>query len=173
MLVYFISASVADGFVFGDNAGDCLRYSRRSQYVKYAVSASQEGILVSDKNQSSYIKPFVDKLDQKIMFAEKSWGNYRVLDVNEDSMTIKVSLKQRSKMNYHSHQYRDEVWTVISGKGIAVINGKKTEISPGDVVKMPAGCKHMVEAITALEMIEVQCGRDISVTDKVKFDCEV
>ena len=38
------------------------------------VSASPEGILVSDKEQSSYIKPFVDKLKQEIMFAEKSWG---------------------------------------------------------------------------------------------------
>lgn len=132
------------------------------------VSASPEGILVSDKNQSSYIKPYVDTLDQKIMFAEKSWGNYRVLDVSENSMTIKVSLKQGSKMNYHSHQYRDEVWTVISGTGIAVVDGTEMEVNAGDVIKMPAGCKHMVEAKTALEMIEVQCGKDISVTDKMK-----
>ena len=52
------------------------------------VSASPEGILVSDKEQSSYIKPFVDAIDQQIMFAEKSWGSYRVLDVEEDSMTV-------------------------------------------------------------------------------------
>lgn len=134
------------------------------------VSASPEGILVSDKNQSSYIKPFVDTLNQKIMFAEKSWGNYRVLDVNEDSMTIKVSLKQGSKMNYHSHQYRDEVWTVISGKGIVTVDEKEREVIAGTVVKMPAGCKHMVEAKTALEIIEVQCGKDISVTDKIKYN---
>lgn len=38
---------------------------------------SPEGILVSDKNQSSYIKPFVDDINQQIMFAEKSWGNFR------------------------------------------------------------------------------------------------
>ena len=134
------------------------------------VSASPEGILVSDKNQSSYIKPFVDTLDQKIMFAEKSWGNYRVLDISEDSMTIKVSLKPSSKMNYHSHQYRDEVWTVISGTGIATVDGKEVEVKAGDVVEMPAGCKHMVEAKTTLEMIEVQCGKDISVADKVKYE---
>ena len=34
------------------------------------ISASPEGILVSDKEQSSYIKPFVDDLDQEVMFAE-------------------------------------------------------------------------------------------------------
>ena len=48
------------------------------------VSASPEGILVSDKEQSSYIKPFVDKIDQQIMFAEKSWGSFRVLDVEDE-----------------------------------------------------------------------------------------
>lgn len=45
------------------------------------VCASAEGILVSDKEQSSYIKPFVDGIDQQIMLAEKSWGSYTVLDV--------------------------------------------------------------------------------------------
>lgn len=38
------------------------------------VSASPDGILVSDKEQSSYIKPFVNTLDHRVMFAEKSWG---------------------------------------------------------------------------------------------------
>ena len=79
------------------------------------ISASPEGILVSDKEQSSYIKPFVDRIDQQIMFAEKSWGSFRVLDVEEESLTIKVTLNAGHSMNYHSHQRRDEVWVVISG----------------------------------------------------------
>ena len=45
------------------------------------VSASPEGILVSDKEQSSYIKPYVDSIDQQIMFAEKSWGSFKVIDI--------------------------------------------------------------------------------------------
>lgn len=56
------------------------------------ISASPEGILVSDKEQSSYIKPFVDKFEQQSMFAEKSWGSFRVLDVETGSMLIKVTL---------------------------------------------------------------------------------
>lgn len=43
------------------------------------VSASLEGILVSDKEQSSYIKPFVDDIDQQVMFAEKSWTGWRAM----------------------------------------------------------------------------------------------
>ena len=134
------------------------------------VSASPEGILVSDKEQSSYIKPYVESLDHTVMFAEKSWGSFRVIDISDDSLTIKVKLNPGHSMNYHSHEYRDEVWTVISGNGRAVIDGKEQAITVGDVIKMPAGCKHTVIADDALSMIEVQIGKDISVHDKKKFE---
>lgn len=133
------------------------------------VSASPEGILVSDKEQSSYIKPFVDKIDQQIMFAEKSWGSFRVLDVEDESLTIKITLNPGHRMNYHSHARRDEVWTVISGRGYAIVDGVKTTVQAGDVVKMPSGSRHTIVAATELKVMEVQLGRDISVHDKEKF----
>lgn len=134
------------------------------------VSASPEGILVSDKDQSSYIKPFVDSIDNRVMFAEKSWGSYRVLDVDEGSVTIKVTLNGGSKMNYHSHDHRDEVWTVISGEGKGIIDGVEKEVKPGDVIVMKAGCKHTIIAKTELKLIEVQLGKEINVHDKKKYN---
>ena len=56
------------------------------------------------------------------MFAEKSWGNFKVMDVEKSSMTIKVTLNAGQKMNYHSHKNRDEVWVVISGEGKTVVD---------------------------------------------------
>ena len=134
------------------------------------VSASPEGILVSDKEQSSYIKPFVNTLDHKVMFAEKSWGSFRVLDIENESLTIKVTLNAGHGMNYHAHEYRNEVWTVIRGKGKAVIDGAECSVKAGDVLEMSAGTKHTVTATTTLEIIEVQLGRDISVHDKIKYE---
>ncbi|MDY2699755.1 MAG: sugar phosphate nucleotidyltransferase [Lachnospiraceae bacterium] len=136
------------------------------------ISASPDGILVSDKEQSSYIKPFVDKLDQQIMFAEKSWGSFRVLDVEEESMTIKVILNPGHKMNYHSHKNRDEVWVVTSGNGHTIVDGMEQEVSAGDVITMQAGCRHTVIADTELKLIEVQLGKEISVHDKQKYALE-
>ena len=133
------------------------------------ISASPEGILVSDKGQSSYIKPYVDSIDQQIMFAEKSWGSFRVLDVEEESLTIKVTLNPGHKMNYHSHRNRDEVWIVISGRGRTLLDGMYRKVSPGDVIVMLAGCRHTVFADTELKMVEVQIGREISVLDKQKY----
>lgn len=133
------------------------------------ISASPEGILVSDKEQSSYIKPYVDKFDKQIMFAEKSWGNYRVLDIEKESITVKVTLNSGQKMNYHSHAYRDEVWNIISGEGKVIVDGVEQLVKAGDVVTMQAGCKHTVVAVTELKIIEVQLGKDITVSDKIKY----
>lgn len=134
------------------------------------ISASPEGILVSDKEQSSYIKPFVDKFEQQIMFAEKSWGSFRVLDVESGSMTIKVTLNEGHSMNYHNHRHRDEVWVVISGEGTTVIDGTEKQVKTGAVVTMPAGCNHTVIARTELKLIEIQIGKEISVQDKEKVE---
>ncbi|MGN0995617.1 MAG: cupin domain-containing protein [Candidatus Ventricola sp.] len=136
------------------------------------VSASPEGILVSDKAQSSYIKPFVDGFEQQVMFAEKSWGSYRVLDVESESLTIKVTLNAGHSMNYHSHRNRDEVWVVTEGQGEAIVDGMRRRVKPGDVITMSAGCRHTILARTELRLIEVQLGRDITVHDKQKFDLE-
>lgn len=136
------------------------------------ISASPEGILVSDKEQSSYIKPFVDQIDQQIMFAEKSWGSFRVLDVEEESLTIKVTLNGGHSMNYHSHKNRDEVWVVISGTGKTIVDGMEQNVKAGDVVTMEAGCRHTILAETELKLIEVQLGKEISVHDKQKFPLE-
>lgn len=132
------------------------------------ISASPEGILVSDKEQSSYIKPFVDKFEQQIMFAEKSWGRFQVLDAETGSMTVKVTLNKGHSMNYHNHKHRDEVWVVISGEGKTIIDGVEQSVTVGDVVTMPAGCCHMVTAQTELKMIEIQIGQGINVHDKQK-----
>lgn len=136
------------------------------------ISASPEGILVSDKEQSSYIKPFVDMFEQQIMFAEKSWGNFKVVDVESTSMTIKVTLNAGHKMNYHSHKNRDEVWVVISGTGKTIVDGMEQNVKAGDVITMSAGCRHTVIAESELKLIEVQLGEDINVHDKQKYELE-
>jgi len=136
------------------------------------VTASAEGILVSEKEQSAQIKPYVDQIDQQIMFAEKSWGNFQVMDVDAGSMTIKVTLNPGQRMNYHSHENRNEVWTILSGKGKTIVEGMEQPVGPGDVITIEAGCKHTIIAETELKVMEVQLGEEISVHDKHKYELE-
>lgn len=136
------------------------------------VAASGDGILVSGREQSSYIKPYADKITGQIMYADKSWGSFTVLDVQEESMTIRILLRKGERLTYHSHEHRDEVWTIVSGKGRTIVDGMEQRVAPGDVITMQAGCRHTLIADTELKVVEVQLGREISVHDKQVFPLE-
>ena len=134
------------------------------------VAVSPDGILVADKVQSSYIKPLAENLNRQIRYAEKSWGEYKVIDVGAESLTIKVTLNAGSKMRYHSHSFRREVWTIISGSGRVVLDGKTKTVAVGDVIEIPVGVKHTLIANTNLQAIEVQMGENIRVEDKILWE---
>lgn len=137
------------------------------------IAASGDGILISDKERSSMMKPYVEKMGTEAMYAEKSWGTYTVMDVQPGSMTIKVSMKAGQHMTYHMHNNREEVWTIVSGTGKAVVDGMEQILHTGDVITIAAGCKHTIESITELDIVEVQIGDEIGVSDKIKFSDEV
>ena len=136
------------------------------------VAASPEGILVADKAASSYMKPYVERISQPVMFAEKSWGSFRIIDVEEESLIIKVTLNAGHAMNYHSHAHRREIWTVVSGCGSVRLDGAERPAAPGDVIDIPAGMKHKISARERMVVIAVQVGSSISKEDKVKWEEE-
>jgi len=136
------------------------------------VAASGDGILVSDKERSGYMKPYVEEVSSEAMYAEKSWGTYTVIDVQPGSMTVKISMRAGQQMSYHSHDFREEVWTIVSGSGIAIVDGMEQILHVGDVLMIAAGCRHTVKAETALDLIEVQLGENISADDKSKYSEE-
>lgn len=133
------------------------------------VASSPEGILITSPEQSAHIKPFVENFDPRVRFAEKSWGRYEVIDVSEDSLTIKATLQAGHGMSYHSHERRNEIWNIVSGRGSVVVDGMSQHVHPGDVITIEAGCRHTISAETDLVLIEVQIGKDISVSDKKKY----
>lgn len=134
------------------------------------VAASGDGILVSDKERSGAMKPYVEAIESEVHYAEKSWGTYTVIDMQPTSMTVKVFLQAGKRMKYHAHELRDEVWTIVSGEGRTVVDGMEQIVRPGDVVTIAAGCKHTLIADTDLNAIEVQIGDEITHTDKKVYD---
>ena len=137
------------------------------------VAASPEGILVSDKIASAHIKPLVENIHQQIRFAEKSWGRFKVIDIERDSLTAKITLNLGQRMNYHSHKYRREIWNIVEGSGRAVIDDVVREVKSGDIIELPTGCKHAIIADTTMKIIEVQIGESIDVDDKEIFELKI
>jgi mannose-1-phosphate guanylyltransferase len=51
-----------------------------------------------------------------------------------------------------------------------VVDDVEKQVTAGDVISLPVGCRHTVMADSELEIIEVQIGKEISVEDKQKFE---
>lgn len=137
------------------------------------VAASPDGILVSDKQASSYLKKYVP--ENRPMFEKRIWGEYRVLYFQEfengrKCLTKELVIIPSKSISYQKHNHRDENWTVAQGKGLLVINGEVTKIQAGDSVFIKKGDLHTIKAIDELHIIEVQIGDDLIEEDVEKFD---
>lgn len=133
------------------------------------VAASEDGILVSTKERSGYMKPYVEKIDNPSMFAEKSWGTFTVIDNQKNSKTIKIEMNPKAEMSYHSHSIRTEIWNIISGTGEVCINGESKRVKAGDVIQIPVNTRHSIKANEKMEIIEIQLGELLESNDKLKY----
>jgi mannose-1-phosphate guanylyltransferase len=136
------------------------------------IVAGPDGILVSDKKKSSRIKQMI--IDDQPFHEESAWGSYRVLDYSitdegTESVTKMIQVLPGKNISYQKHNYRTEVWTVISGTGECILNNKHFPIKAGDTIQIPLGAKHGVKAITPLRFIEVQLGKRTEEGDIIRF----
>ncbi len=128
------------------------------------IAASPDGVLVSDKNASSYLKKYVP--NNRPMFEKRIWGEYRVLDYQsyEDgtkSLTKELVILPNRNISYQKHSRRNEIWTFVKGTGLLLINGCVKRIKSGDNAYIKVGDWHAVKAIEELHIIEVQIGDEL------------
>ncbi len=133
------------------------------------VAASPDGILVSEKEHSSEIKELVEEIEDPARYVEKSWGEYQTIAADPKYLVAIVNLPKGHQMSYHCHELRDETWTVLNGTGKVTIEGKESELKPGDALRLPAGIKHTIFAESDLTLLESQIGETIDVHDKKKY----
>ena len=132
-----------------------------------AIAATPDGILVTDKESSTHLKDYVG--ENRPMTEKRIWGEYEVLDIRGEqgrsSLTKHLLIKAGEHISYQRHQNRSEVWTVIEGTGMVVIDGVVRDVERGDVVSIACGRKHGIKAITDLHIIEVQIGDELTEED--------
>ncbi len=139
------------------------------------VAASPDGILVSDKKRSDVLKKFAESITQRPMFEERFWGSYKVLDYNvnkdnQNSLTKHLVISPSKYISYQKHQRRSELWTVVEGTGVVILNGKARKVSRGDFIYIKPNDLHAVKAIDELHIIEVQIGDELIEEDIERFD---
>ena len=134
------------------------------------IAASADGIFVSDKGESSYNKPLVEKLDNRPMYEERAWGDFKILDMYKNSLVKHLFIKKGEHISYQKHNHRDEVWTIVDGTGEFVLNDEIKKVKSGDVLMIKQGDKHALRAIEDLHFIEVQIGSELSEDDIERYD---
>lgn len=134
------------------------------------IAAGPDGILVSDKHRSSYIKPYVENLNSRPMYEEKRWGEYKVYDYSQypdgtKSITKHITINAGCAHEYQVHHYKDEVITVVNGSGELVIDGCRMKFGCGDTISIRRGQKHGIRAFQDMQLISVQIGEDVTEED--------
>ncbi len=133
------------------------------------IVASFDGILIADKRESEKVKQVVEKIDAPPRYEERRWGTIKVIDVTVENGTYnttrKIKIFEGLNSSYHYHNCRDEVWTLLDGNAEIIINGIKQLVSAGDVIRIPAGTKHAIKALTEIDFIEIQFGTSIANDD--------
>lgn len=128
------------------------------------VVATPDGILACSKAASSHMKPLVGCAQaSRPMYERRRWGEYRVLwdggAEGAGALSKELVIEAGRQLSYQRHAKRSEVWTVVSGEGEAVLDGRPFPVGPGSVVEVPAGCWHAARAGGGgMSLVEVQIG---------------
>ena len=126
------------------------------------VVTSHDGILISSKQGSSFLKPLTEQIKLRPMYEQRRWGDYRVLEYKQtagsSSLVKRLHIEAGQSISYQYHTDRAEVWVIVKGKGILTIDGVDSVVETGSTIKIPAGSKHSLLAATEIELVEVQLG---------------
>ena len=68
------------------------------------------------------------------------------------------------------HMHREEVWYVVSGRGMAQVDGAEILPYPGVVVNVPIRATHRITATNDLKIVEIQTGTYLGEDDIVRLD---
>ncbi len=107
-----------------------------------------------------------------MIFEQRPWGNYTVLHTDEKCQVKKLVVNPEKRISLQSHKFRAEHWFIISGEGIAELNGENFALKPGDTVNIDIGVKHRISSRgeSDLVVIEVQTGDSFSEEDITRYE---
>lgn len=100
---------------------------------------------------------------------ERPWGGYTILKKTNSYWVKKLFVHKDARLSLQSHEYREEIWYVLSGKIIARVGNSNHEAQAGDVVIVPKNTKHRITGITQACILEVAFGKTLE-RDIVRYE---
>lgn len=102
----------------------------------------------------------------------RPWGYFRVIENDRNYKLKEIVVHPEKRLSLQSHFHRSEVWTVIAGKGKAVIGEDLVELFVGKVVTIEKEQKHRLinDSTTDLVVLEIQLGDILEESDIVRYE---
>ncbi|NLL77708.1 MAG: NTP transferase domain-containing protein [Clostridiales bacterium] len=137
-----------------------------------------DAVYVGKKGKSDELKSIIRESPQIKEFVNcgrtvyRAWGSYELL-VDEMTYRVKKIIIYPGKTIYaHSHKYRSEHWSVVSGTAKIELNGVSGIFNMNDVIDVSRDMVHQVSnvGIVPLIIIEVSVGENVSEEDMISID---
>ena len=137
-----------------------------------------DAVYVGRKGESEALKEIIQEYPQMNAFLDSNrtmyrvWGCYELL-VDEPHYRVKKIMIHPGKTIYaHSHRYRSEHWSVVSGTAKIELNGESGIYQMNDVINVGQNMVHQVSniGVTMLVIIEVSVGENVTEDDIVSVE---
>ena len=73
----------------------------------------------------------------------------------KNSELVVMSLKPGQQIGVEIHSESDQTTVIVSGKGTALLNGKKYDVSAGSIILIPAGTRHNITNTSKREYLKL------------------
>ncbi len=102
---------------------------------------------------------------------ERPWGKYYVLEDKKTHKVKRIEVNPNQRLSYQYHHHRSEVWTIISGEALVILDDEEHFLYPGEVIKIPQGAKHRIKnpGKELLTFVEVQYGSYFGEDDIIRI----
>ena len=101
----------------------------------------------------------------------KPWGKYLNLHRGEGFLIKELILNKNSALSLQKHKYREEHWTITSGKPKVTIEKKIIYPKVNETIFIPQNSVHRVENnfSTPVKIIEAQVGKILKESDIIRY----
>jgi mannose-1-phosphate guanylyltransferase/mannose-6-phosphate isomerase len=166
------------------NKGLSLNFSNKARPFVFVpkdilVIDDEDILLVVNKGSLQDIALTIDALKKQGrhdlligLEAVRPWGEFKVLTSAPGYLVKHLTLHSHGRISLQSHQSRIEYWVVVSGEGMAELNGNTVLLKKGDALTIKEGEVHRLFNSTdeLLTVIEIQIGDHLSETDIIRYD---
>lgn len=95
----------------------------------------------------------------------RPWGGYQNLFEGSGFLVKLIEVLPGKRLSLQRHECREEFWTVIEGRGVAVLNGEERRVGPGDAVRVGRRDVHRIandggSPLLILELQKGECRED-------------